>query len=56
MIEILAIHADGRRERLSLETEAQVEALQRGSTTLIRLFWSETLKRFISVPEDEEAS
>jgi hypothetical protein len=56
MIEVIAIHPDGHRERVSLETEAQVATLQQDGVTLIRLSWSEALKKSVTVPEHEQAS
>jgi hypothetical protein len=52
----MVIAPDGRRMRVSfpseLEAEANAEAMREAGMTIVRLYWSRTLQRFVTVPEE----
>ena len=52
----MVIAPDGRKTRVSFpsefEAEANAEAMREAGMTIIPLYWSRTLQRYVSVPED----
>ena len=52
----MVIAPDGRRMRVSFprefEAEANAEAMREAGMTIIPLYWSRTLQRYVSVPEE----
>ena len=53
----LVAATDGRRQRLvfpnDFEAEANAEAMRKAGTTVIPLYWSQTLQRYVTVPKDD---
>ena len=51
-----AIAADGTRERLRFETQAEADAAadqrREAGHSIYWIVWSETLQRFVSIPEE----
>jgi len=52
----MVIAPDSRRMRVSFpsehEAEANAEAMREAGMTIIPLYWSRTLQRYVSVPKD----
>jgi hypothetical protein len=52
----MVIAPDGRKTRVSFpsefEAEANAEAMREAGMTIVRLYWSRTLQRFVTVPEE----
>ncbi|HEX6128097.1 MAG TPA: hypothetical protein VF071_03650 [Candidatus Limnocylindria bacterium] len=52
----MVIAPDGRKTRVSFssehEAEANAEAMREAGMTIIPLYWSRTLQRYVSVPEE----
>jgi len=53
---LMVIAPDGRSMRVSFpsehEAEANADAMRKAGSTIIPLYWSRTLQRYVSVPED----
>ena len=51
------VAADGRKQRLvfpsEYEAEANADAMRKAGTTVIPLYWSQTLQRYVTVPKDD---
>ena len=51
----MVIAPDGRRTRVSFpsefEAEANAEAMREAGMTIVRLYWSRTLQRYVALPE-----
>jgi hypothetical protein len=52
----MVIAPDGRRMRVSFpsefEAEANAKAMREAGMTIIPLYWSRTLQRFVTIPEE----
>jgi hypothetical protein len=53
----LVVVPDGRNHRLvfpsDVEAEANAEAMRKSGTTVIPLYWSQSLQRYVTVPNDD---
>jgi hypothetical protein len=52
----IVVAPDGRKVRVSFpsefEAEANAEAMRKAGMTIIRLYWSRTLQRYVALPEN----
>jgi hypothetical protein len=48
----MVIAPDGRRMRVSLPSELEAEAMREAGMTIVRLYWSRTPQRFVTIPEE----